>query len=138
MMVYVGLGLIGLPWFAGGNGGPSMINAPSFGYLIGFVAAAAVIGQLAERGADRNPWLTLGAMVLGNMIIYVFGVPWLAVAIHVNLATAITLGLTPFILGDAIKALLAAGLLPGAWRLIRPITRPASLNRNGRTSTNRS
>lgn len=137
MAVYVGLGLIGLPWFAGSNGGPSMIHAPSFGYLIGFLAAAAVIGKLAERGADRNPWLTLGAMVLGNAIIYVFGVPWLAVAIHVNLATAITLGLTPFLLGDAIKALLAAGLLPGVWRVIGPITKPSSPNPDGRTSTNR-
>ncbi len=56
-------------------------------------------------------------MVAGNVVIYFFGVTWLMNAVHVNLATAISLGLTPFLLGDAIKALLAAGLLPGAWKI---------------------
>ena len=118
MAVYLGLGLIGLPWFAGGSGGPNVVHAASFGYLVGFLIAAAVIGRLAELRADRNPLLTLGAMVIGNAVIYACGVAWLAVAIHVDFATAIALGVTPFLLGDAIKALLAAGLLPGAWRVI--------------------
>lgn len=118
MIVYLGLGLVGLPWFAGGAGGTSMLHAASFGYLIGFVVAAGVLGRLAELRADRNPLLTLASMVLGNAIVYLFGVAWLMNAIHVDLSTAIALGLTPFLLGDAIKALLAAGLLPGAWKLI--------------------
>lgn len=118
MAVYVGFGLLGLPWFAGGSGGPSMVHAASFGYLIGFVFAAAVLGKFAELRADRNPLLTLGAMAIGNAVIYAFGLAWLAAAIHVDIATAVALGMTPFLLGDAIKALLAAGLLPGAWRII--------------------
>ncbi|HEX2682072.1 MAG TPA: biotin transporter BioY, partial [Candidatus Dormibacteraeota bacterium] len=88
MAAYVGLGLVGLPWFAGGNGGPTIVHAPSFGYLIGFVAAAALLGRLAELGADRNPAVTLGCMILGSAVIYVFGVTWLAIAIQVNLETA--------------------------------------------------
>jgi biotin transporter BioY len=117
MAVYVGLGLVGVHWFAGGNGGVAVLGAPSFGYLVGFVVAAAVLGRLAELRFDRNPLRVLGAMVVGNLIIYVFGVSWLMVAIHVDLAQGIALGLTPFLLGDAIKALLAAGLLPAAWKV---------------------
>jgi biotin transport system substrate-specific component len=117
MAVYVGLGLVGLPWFAGGNGGFAVTHEASFGYLVGFIVAAAVIGRLAEMRFDRNPLLTLAAMVAGNAIIYMFGVSWLMVAIHVDLPQGIALGLTPFLLGDAIKALLAAGLLPLAWKV---------------------
>jgi biotin transport system substrate-specific component len=116
MAVYVALGLVGLPWFASGGGGFAVVRAPSFGYLIGFVVAAAVVGRLAEMRVDRNPVLTLGAMAAGTAIIYLFGVTWLMFAIHVDLAEGIALGLTPFLLGDAIKALLAAGLLPAAWK----------------------
>jgi biotin transport system substrate-specific component len=118
MVVYVGLGLVGLPWFAGGTGGFNVIHAASFGYLIGFVVAAGVLGRLAELRADRNALLTLGAMVVGNSIIYLFGVPWLMASIHVDLAKGLAFGLTPFLLGDAIKALLAAGLLPAAWKVV--------------------
>jgi biotin transporter BioY len=117
MAVYVGLGLVGLHWFAGGTGGTGVIGAPSFGYLIGFIVAAAVLGRLAELRFDRDPLRVLGSMVVGNLIIYLFGVSWLMVAIHVDLAQGIALGLIPFLLGDAIKALLAAGLLPTAWKL---------------------
>jgi biotin transporter BioY len=117
MVLYVAVGLVGVPWFAGGAHGFSIVQAPSFGYLVGFVVAAAVLGRLAEAGADRNPLLTLGAMVAGNGLIYFFGVTWLMNSLHVSLGTAIALGLTPFLLGDALKALLAAGFLPGAWKL---------------------
>jgi biotin transport system substrate-specific component len=95
-----------------------VIHAASFGYLIGFVVAAGVLGRLAELRADRNALLTLGAMVVGNSIIYLFGVPWLMASIHVDLAKGLAFGLTPFLLGDAIKALLAAGLLPAAWKVV--------------------
>ena len=118
MALYVGSGLVGLPWFAGGTGGLAVVRAPSFGYLIGFVVAAAVVGRLAELRLDRNPLLTLGAMLAGTAIIYLFGVPWLMVAIHVDVVQGMALGLTPFLLGDAIKALLAAGLLPAGWKAV--------------------
>jgi biotin transport system substrate-specific component len=118
MALYVALGLVGLPWFASGAGGFAILRAPSFGYLIGFFVAALVLGRLAEMRFDRNPLLTLGAMIAGNVIIYLFGVSWLMAVIHVDLATGVALGLTPFLLGDAIKALLAAGLLPATWKVI--------------------
>ena len=117
MAVYVALGLVGVHWFAGGNGGIGVLGAPSFGYLVGFIVAAAILGRLAELRFDRDPLRVLGSMVVGNLIIYLFGVFWLMVAIHVDLAEGIALGLTPFLLGDAVKALLAAGLLPAAWKV---------------------
>lgn len=117
MVLYTVVGLAGFPWFAQAHGGVAQLGAPSFGYILGFIAAAIVVGRLAEARFDRNPALTLAAMVLGNCVIYLFGVGWLAVTLRVGLREALALGLFPFLIGDAIKALLAAGLMPGAWRL---------------------
>lgn len=115
MLGYVVAGSAGLPWFAGGAAG---IPAATFGYLLGFVAAAALVGRLAARGADRRPWRTLGMMAAGNALIYLVGVPWLMVAADLELSRALALGLVAYLPGDAVKALLAAGLLPTAWRLL--------------------
>lgn len=113
--LYLVAGLAGVPWFAGGASG---VHLPTLGYLVGFLLAAPLVGRLAASGADRHVLRTLGLMVAGNVAIYLVGVPWLASAIHVSLAKAVMLGLVPFLIGDAIKALLAAGLLPGTWRLV--------------------
>jgi len=115
MLLYLLAGAAGVPWFAAGSSGAS---APSFGYIVGFVIAAAVVGRLAGAGADRTPLRTAGLMVLGNVVIYLIGVPWLAVALGVSPAQAVALGLTPFLLGDAVKIAIAAGLLPAGWRLL--------------------
>ncbi|TAN32558.1 biotin transporter BioY [bacterium] len=117
MVVYTLVGLAGLPWFAGATGGANAIFLPSFGYIVGFIGAAAVIGRLAGLGLDRTPWGALGAMIAGNVVVYAAGATWLAFAIHVGPATALALGVTPFLLGDALKALIAAGLLPGIWMI---------------------
>lgn len=119
MVLYVVAGLVFVPWFAGGAHGFAVLAAPTFGYLIGFVIAAAVLGRLAESGFDRKPQLTLLAMVIGTVIIYFFGVTWLWNSLHLTFGTAVKFGMLPFLIGDAIKALLAAGLLPGAWKLVR-------------------
>jgi len=119
MLLYVLVGVAGVPWFADHRGGFDVLGDPSFGYLVGFVVAAAVLGLLAERGLDRKPQLTLLAMVAGTAIIYFFGVTWLWNSLHISIGSAIALGLVPFLLGDAIKAILAAGVLPGAWKLVR-------------------
>lgn len=116
MLLYVLAGGLGVPWFAGGAAG---LHTPTLGYLAGFVVAAALTGRLAAAGADRRPWRTLGMMAAGNAVIYLFGVPWLAVSVGVDLPTAVALGLVPHLIGDAVKAVLAAGVLPGAWRLAR-------------------
>lgn len=119
MGVYALAGLAGVPWFAGAStafsGGALVV---SFGYVMGFIAAAALIGWLAERGATRTALRTAGLMVLGNIVIYAIGATWLAAAISVPLTKAIALGVTPFLLGDALKVALAAGLFPLAWRAV--------------------
>lgn len=115
MLLYLIAGVAGVPWFAGGTSG---WPAPTAGYLIGFIVAAALVGQLAALGGDRRPSYTIGLMAAGSALIYLFGVPWLAVATDVDLVTAAGAGLVPYLIGDVLKTLLAAALLPGAWLLI--------------------
>lgn len=114
MLLYVSLGLLGVPWFAGQASG---FHAATAGYLIGFIAAAWLGGRLAARGQDRRFWSTVRLMVLGNLVIYAFGVPVLAWALGTSLTHAIVLGVVPFLVGDTVKILAAAGLLPGTWAL---------------------
>jgi biotin transporter BioY len=117
LALYLAAGVAGMPWFADGESG---WGGPSFGYILGFIVSAAVVGALAARGADRTPVKAVPAMLLGTLIIYAFGVPWLAASIDVDLGKAIDLGARPFVGGDLIKLALAAGLLPAAWRLAGP------------------
>jgi biotin transport system substrate-specific component len=114
MALYAVAGLAGVPWFAGHEHG--YVGA-SFGYIVGFFFAAAVCGFLAQRGADRSVLRSIPAMIAGEIVIYLIGVTWLAIDLHVGAATALHLGFTPFIIGDSIKAAIAAGLLPAAWWL---------------------
>ncbi len=79
--------------------------------------AAALVGRLAERGATRGPLRTAAVMVLGNLAIYAVGLPWLMNTIHVGLGKGLSLGVTPFLIGDLLKVVVAAGLFPAAWRL---------------------
>lgn len=114
MLLYAAVGVAGVPWFANQQSG--YVGA-TFGYILGFVLCTAAVGYLAERGVDRSVLKSVPAMLLGAVIIYGTGVIWLGVSLHVGAAKAISLGLTPFLVGDAIKVLLAALLLPGAWKL---------------------
>ena len=113
MGLYAIVGVAGVPWFAEGSSGYA---APSFGYILGFIAAAFIVGRIAEQGATRSAARTAGLMVIGNLVIYAIGVTWLKFAIGADWATAVALGLTPFLLGDAIKIAAAAGLLPLTWK----------------------
>ena len=117
MLLYLLAGAAGVPWFQGGASG----TPASLGYVVGFVFAGALVGALAGRGGDRTPLRTVGTMALGNLVIYAFGVPWLMVAADLGFAKALQLGVTPFLLGDALKVALAAGLLPASWALVRRI-----------------
>jgi len=114
LALYAVVGLVGVPWFAEGKSGWAFA---SMGYVLGFVFAAALVGWLAERGADRRPLTTAMIMVLGSVVIYVCGVSVLMPALDVDLLTALELGVVPFLVTDAIKVVLAAGVLPLAWRL---------------------
>ncbi|WP_256103308.1 biotin transporter BioY [Streptomyces sp. ODS05-4] len=115
LALYVVVGMAGVPWFAQATSGYAM---PSFGYLLGMLLAATAVGALARRGADRSVLRTAGAMALGSLIIYAVGVPYLALATGMTLGQAVTAGLVPFLVGDALKAALAMGALPAAWKLI--------------------
>ncbi|MFF8377168.1 biotin transporter BioY [Streptomyces sp. NPDC015661] len=115
LALYAVAGMAGVPWFAEASSGYAM---PTFGYILGMLLASTVVGALARRGADRSVLRTAGAMVLGSAIIYAVGVPYLALATGMTLGKAVALGLTPFLLGDALKAALAMGALPAAWKLV--------------------
>lgn len=116
LLTYLAEGLAGMPVFANGTSGWAILSGPTGGYLVGFVAAAFVTGWLAERGWDRRVWTTALAMLIGNLVIYACGLTWLAK--FVGTAHVLEAGLTPFLTGDALKIALAAGLLPGGWKLL--------------------
>ncbi|MFC4331708.1 biotin transporter BioY [Streptomyces andamanensis] len=113
LMLYAVAGVAGMPWFAEGGSGA---GAPSFGYVLGMLLASAAVGALARRGADRSVWRMAGTMLLGEAVIYAVGVPYLALATGMSASAAVAAGLTPFLIGDLLKAALAMGALPTAWK----------------------
>jgi biotin transport system substrate-specific component len=139
MALYLSQGAIGLPFFSGGDSGAELLrlSAVTGGYLWGFVLSAAVVGWLAERGWDRSIRSSIGAMFLGEVVLYLVAIPWLMQALDVSLGEALELGLAPFVVGDTLKLLLAAGLLPLGWRFVRRERRPGQISRRSR-STNSS
>ncbi len=120
ILLYLFEGAMGLPVFSGTPEkgiGLAYIMGPTGGYLLGFFFAAVVLGWLAEKGWDRNYFSTAIAMVLGNAIIYAVGVSWLGSIVGWD-KPVLEWGMMPFLLGDAIKLVLAALLLPLAWKLL--------------------
>ncbi|MDG4858023.1 biotin transporter BioY, partial [Streptomyces sp. T-3] len=115
LAVYALVGAAGMPWFQGGTSG---WGGASFGYVLGMLLAATIVGELARRGGDRSVLRMAGTMVLGSAVIYAVGVPWLMASTGMNLSAAVAAGLTPFLIGDGLKAALAMGALPSAWKLI--------------------
>ena len=120
MVIYAAVGSLGVPWFAEGRSG---FGGATFGYIVGFILAAYIVGKLAESGATRTAVRTAGLMVVGNLVIYAVGVTWLALSLGVSFTEALALGALPFILGDAIKIAVAAGLFPATWKLVNRSTR---------------
>lgn len=116
MVLYLIAGIAGVPWFSEQRTG---FDFPSFGYIVGFVLAAVLVGWLARRGLDRSILGAIGIMVIGNLVIYALGVPWLMASLDVDLAQGLEFGMWPFLIGDGLKIALAAGLLPAAWWLTR-------------------
>ena len=120
--VYWGLGLTGLPFYAGGDGGWQNGTGSTLGYFVGFIVAAGVIGKLAERRHDREVMSSLAAMAFGTVIIYAFGALWLAHDLNIPVANgeanAIAYGVTPFLVGDLLKLALAGLLTPLAWATV--------------------
>jgi biotin transport system substrate-specific component len=116
MALYLLAGGVGVPWFANHSHG---FDGASFGYVIGFVVAAGIVGELARRGNDRSVLSAIGLMAVGDAVLLTIGTIWLANDLHVSAAKAIDLGVTPFLIGDAIKLAIAALALPAAWKLAR-------------------
>lgn len=125
--LYWCVGAVGLPVFSDGSGGWDAASGATFGYLAGFVLAAVTVGWLSGRGNDRNVVSSLSAMVLATSLIYVCGALWLSRSLGIPLATgernAISLGVAPFLAGDAIKVLAASLVAPGVWALAQPRTK---------------
>ena len=116
LLAYLAEGAAGLPVFAQAKAGLVTFVGPTGGYLVGFVVAAFAVGLLAEKGWDRKCWSTVGAMIIGNIIIYAFGLLWLSYLTGVR--GALAEGLYPFIPGDLLKTALAAVTLPSAWKFL--------------------
>ena len=114
-VLYLVAGAVGLPVFAKGAGIAYLIG-PTGGYLIGFVIAMYVVGLLAEKHWDRSVTGIIGAMLIGEVIIFVLGVGWLATIIGFN--KAIAGGLTPFLFAEFFKIALAASTVPFFWRYL--------------------
>ena len=117
--LYLFEGAIGLPVFANGAAGALYMFGPTGGYLAGFLIAAVTLGYLAERGMARTILSTAVTMLIGTAVIYVFGVAWLSMMI--GFEKAIIHGVLPFLYGDALKAIVAAGLMPFAWKSIKKL-----------------
>lgn len=123
LLVYAVAGLAGAPFFADMQGGLQALALPSFGYVIGFIPAAGLVGWLARRNWDRHIGRAAVAMLLASAIPFVTGLPYLAVALGQlgapnDVQSVLAAGLYPFIVGGIAKALIAAGLLPLAWKAV--------------------
>ena len=119
-LIYWMMGAAGLPFYSNATGGWEAATGATAGYLFGFIAAAWVVGKLAERGQDRTIDSALPAFLAGNTVIYVFGVTWLLISVPsiTTMTQALTVGLLPFVIGDAVKIIAAGLLLPAAWKMV--------------------
>ena len=122
LALYALLGLF-LPFYADGESGWDVVWGASGGYIIGFIFAAGLIGWLAEHGADRNVWLAFLAFVVGQLVIFAFGLVGLKIAVGESWSWTIHNGFAMFIVGGIVKALIGAVALPSAWRLVRRFER---------------
>ncbi len=119
LALYILEGAVGLPVFAGGMGGITVLLGPTAGYLAGFLVAAYLVGMLSENGFNRNWHSTLIAFLLGQSIIYLLGV--MRLASFTDFDQVFRIGVTPFLIGDAVKISFATVLLPSCWRLVKKL-----------------
>jgi biotin transport system substrate-specific component len=117
MASYLAMGAAGLPVFAAAKTLTGVL--PTAGYLIGFVVAGALVGALAAKGWTKNPLKLALSFALGSTVIYILGVAGLMITLGLTLPQAIAGGVIPFILGDVVKAVAAAAILPAAWKLLK-------------------
>lgn len=116
--LYLFVGALGAPVYADGHHGWDVLSGPTGGYIVGFVLAAVLAGWLAQRRWDRRFASAVAAMLSGNVVVYLVGLPWLAADQGLGFEDTLEAGLYPFVVGDLLKLYLAGALLPGAWRLV--------------------
>ncbi len=117
-LLYMLVGLVGVPFFAEHKGGTQVVLGATGGYIVGFMLAGGLVGRLAELGWDRRLGGAIGATLLGTLTIYLVGVPWLAVTTGISLGDAIQGGMIPFLGVDVVKAIAAAVVFPAAWWVV--------------------
>ena len=122
LALYAVLGLF-LPFYAEGESGWEVVWGASGGYIIGFIFAAGIIGWMAEHGADRKPLLAFAAFVIGQLVIFAFGLTGLKISVGETWGWTIHNGFSIFIVGGLVKALVGAIVLPSAWGLVRRFDR---------------
>jgi biotin transport system substrate-specific component len=117
MILYLVEGVCGLPFFSGGRGGPQMLLGPTAGYLVAFPAAAYITGAFAEHGWDKRFFSAAASMAIGSAVILLVGWAWLTQFMPAKVA--FHAGVTKFLIGDIIKIVLAAAVLPSGWHLLK-------------------
>lgn len=120
LSLYALLGAVGLPIYSDASSGWSVLLGPTGGYIIGFIASAAIVGWAAERSWDRGWYKPIITFIGGSLVVFAFGLPWLAVSLGQlglpnDLQSVLIAGFYPFIIGGLIKAAIAAALLPALW-----------------------
>ena len=118
VIAYLAQGAMGLPVFAYG-GGVAYFTGPTAGFLLGFVPMAFVVGYLCEHGWDRRLWTAALAFIAGSVVLYIFGLSWLARFVAAD--SLLSAGFYPFIPGDLTKIALAAIALPSGWAVINRV-----------------
>jgi biotin transport system substrate-specific component len=119
LSLYVVLGVLGLPVFADGDSGLDAMTGSMGGFLVGFVAAAALVGWVAQRAWDHRLVGAVLSCLAGTLVFFAFGLPWLAVVLHTGLAGALDRGLLPYAVASVVKLLMAALVIAFAWSKVR-------------------
>jgi biotin transporter BioY len=119
MIVYLAEGICGLPFFSGGGSGPAYLLGQTGGYLVAFPAGAFITGAFAEHGWDRRFLTAAAAMAVGSTVILLAGWGWFALVTNTQPWAAFKLAVAPFLIGDVVKILLAAAILPSGWALLK-------------------
>ena len=115
MVLYLVLGVVGLPVFSDQSHGLGVVTGPTGGYIVGFILAAALTGWLAQRKWDHRILGAIASFSAGTLVTFAVGLPWLAAVLHLDLQQTLAGGLYPFLIGGVIKALIAAGFIRLAW-----------------------
>ncbi|WP_109472835.1 biotin transporter BioY [Ornithinimicrobium cavernae] len=119
MLFYAAAGVAGIPWFSEAEHGVGVLLGSTGGYIVGFVLAAALTGWLAQRQWDRRFLHAAVTFLAGSGVVFLVGLPWLAVVTGADLQQTLAWGLWPFIPGGVVKALIAAAIIPVAWQGVR-------------------